>query len=84
MCEDGGRKNGMKRAKKVNKGAGKASTARSTVGMLLQVRQYGDDSTKEIVPERGRLYNVRWSRKSSIRAATAVMKLGIGRALHSG
>ena len=33
------------------------------------------DSIKEIVRELGSSFNVRWSRKSSVRAATAVVKL---------
>ena len=74
----------MRRAKETNKGAGKASTARSTMGVLLQVRGCKEDLIEEIVLELGSSSNVRWNRKSSVRTATAVAKPGIERAPHSG
>ena len=79
----GRRRNKMERARKTNRGAGKASTAGPTLGTLLQVRQCRDDSIEEIVLELGSLYNVRWDKEASVRAAMAEEKLGNGRALRS-
>ena len=73
----------MEHARKTNRGAGKASTAGSTLGTLLQVRRCRDDSIEEIVLELGSLYNVRWDKEASVRAAMAEEKLGNGRALRS-
>ena len=80
---DGGRKSEMARARKMNKGAGTTSTAQSTMRALLQMRPCKDDSIKGIDLELGSTFNERWSREASVRAVTAMVKPGSGRAPRS-
>ena len=66
----------------MNEGAGTTSTDQSTMRALLQMRPCKDDSIKGIDLELGSTFNERWGRKSSVRATTAMMKPGNGRARH--
>ena len=79
-----GRRSRMKRVGEMRDGARRTWTTEPLLGTLLQVRRYGEDLIREIVRGLGSSSNVRWSRRASVRAATAAAKLGIGHVQHSG
>ena len=81
---DGGRTSKVERATNTNKGAEKASIVQLTMRVLLQMRPYKDDSIKGIDLGLDSAFDERWSRKASVRAATAVVKPGNGHARRSG
>ena len=79
-----GRRSEMVHARKTTGDAGRTLTAGPLVKTRQQVRRCRDDSIEEIVLKLGSLYNVRWDKEASVRAAMAEEKLGNGRALRSG